>query len=120
MGFRKYDWHSLHTCNLNLLTFASIQAIVNLIIYADSLRFTFFFSYFITKLKMIYTPVFKCFETKCRETLKSTIVPSGEKPLEETPQEASGEELSQCFYLLPRMKEYFREIMSIDLINIYV
>lgn len=49
----------------------------------------------------IYLLVFKCFETKGREAIKSTIISSSKKPFEETPQEAEGEELSECSHLFP-------------------
>lgn len=46
-------------------------------------------------------PIFICFEPKSREANESTIVSSSKEPLEETPQEAEGEELAECSHLLP-------------------
>lgn len=57
---------------------------------------------------MSHILVFIGFQTKCREVIKATTITRSVKPLEEAPQEAKREELSQQMYLLPKKRKEFK------------
>ena len=51
--------------------------------------------------KEVNSLVIISFKAKCREIHESAIICCSEKQLEETPEEAEGEELPQSSYLFP-------------------
>lgn len=57
--------------------------------------------------------VFTCFESKRREVHETTAVSSSKEPLEETPQEAEGEELAQLSHLFPIGEQTFRMALKL-------
>ena len=69
------------------------------------------------QFKVMFVPVLICFEPKCREANKSTMDVCSKEPLEETPQEAEGEELAQSSHLFPVKEEHIFECLNIYMIT---
>ena len=68
---------------------------------------------------MFVLPLLIRFQSKCWEAFKSTIVTNSKEPLEETPQEAEGKELSQFSQLFPadtseNEKVSFKRLIAIN------